>query len=54
MCRYLCRCGVFVIETKNMKGWIFRSPQQKIGLKRFIGIPLSFKIINTRKRSNQY
>lgn len=22
--------GVFVIETKNMKGWIFGSPQQKI------------------------
>lgn len=24
------RYGVFVIETKNMKGWIFGSPQQKI------------------------
>lgn len=24
------RFGVFVIETKNMKGWIFGSPQQKI------------------------
>jgi restriction system protein len=23
------RYGVFVIETKNMKGWIFGSPQQK-------------------------
>jgi hypothetical protein len=23
------RYGVFVIETKNMKGWIFDSPQQK-------------------------
>ena len=21
--------GVFVVETKNMKGWIFGSPQQK-------------------------
>ena len=24
------RYGVFVIETKNMKGWIFGSPNQKI------------------------
>ncbi len=24
------RYGIFVIETKNMKGWIFGSPQQKI------------------------
>lgn len=24
------RYGVFVIETKNMKGWIFGSPQQKM------------------------
>jgi len=23
------RYGIFVIETKNMKGWIFGSPQQK-------------------------
>ena len=23
--------GVFVVETKNMKGWIFGSPNQKIG-----------------------
>jgi restriction system protein len=23
------RYGVFVIETKNLKGWIFGSPQQK-------------------------
>ena len=23
------RYGVFVIETKNMKGWIFGNPQQK-------------------------
>jgi restriction system protein len=28
------RYGVFVIETKNMKGWIFGDPQQKIWTQR--------------------
>jgi len=38
------RYGLFVIETKNMKGWIFGSPQQK----RFTGTQVNFRTLYTR------
>lgn len=36
--------GVFVVETKNMKGWIFGVSGSGIGRRRFIGIRRSFRI----------
>lgn len=53
------RYGVFVVETKNMKGWIFGGPNQKHGLKRFISIQISFKTpsikpISIQKHLNHY
>ena len=52
------RYGVFVIETKNMKGWIFGSPNKKPEPRRFTGTqPNSrircIKITNIPRRYRQ-
>ncbi len=40
--------GVFVIETKNYKGWILVENAKKYGHKKFIKRPTSFKILSIR------
>ena len=47
--------GIFVIETKNRKGWIFGGPQQ-LGHNKFMGTITPFRIrcgriINIQKHS---
>ncbi len=37
------RFGVFVIETKNMKGWIFGNPAHKAGPSRSIATGTAFR-----------
>lgn len=51
--------GLFVIETKNYKGWIFGGERQKCGLKNFINRVINSRIrcirtINTSKCWNRF
>ena len=38
---YCFKYGVFVVETKNMKGWIFGTQIKKHGHKKYIGIQVN-------------
>jgi len=38
------RYGIFVVETKNLKGRIFGSENQPCGRKKYISIQINFKI----------